>query len=793
MRTRPSSLIVAVLLVAVSCTGSDQQQGTRSTLPYERGGTLRVTLFDWMNHEFNSRTEDGTGDYTLDPQFEPDPVAWELFRCCLVRTLMSYNGRPTGEGGAIPRPDLAAGPPVVSSDGLTWTFRLKRGLHYAPPLDDTEIVAQDFIRALERGLAPGRFPHPERDGAFLPINTDYDFLYWIIRGAQAYQNGDVSVISGLEASDPHTLRVHLTHPVGDVPYRFAMPFTAPVPAAPSDPTAPFGVATGHEDGFGRFLVASGPYMIEGSEALEPSAPPANQRPVSGYVPGIRLTFVRNPSWDPATDPLRAAYADRIEFILDTNEEEAHHREAVDMRTGRIDIAYFVEGAADAEHEELLPEYRADPELAKRVLIYPADFVEWISINVAVPPFDDVHVRKAVNLAIDKAAIQRVSGGQIEGNPAGHLAWDSVEGNILLSYDPYATSGHRGDATAAQAEMRLSPYDRDGDGRCDEAEACRDVPLPVPYDPASPRFAQVAAIVRSGLASLGIELSPRRMPFEEYFPFVDDPANHVALVLGQGAIKDYPNGSAFFQRFTANPSPDHSLVGASPADLRAWGYAVTEVPDVGRRYDRCAVQTGSSEVQCWADLDQYLMEQVVPRVPLLFHNRQRIFSDRVLDFTYDQFTALPALEQLPLRPGTSPSPMPAPPSPVSLPPIPAGSYRATVTEADLLRFGVPDDPILLDENSGSVTLTIRDGSWTIVQTGPRRYFAPVNEGHYRGLDDQVTFVTDRPFVNAGSSPPMDWSLDGDALRFEVEGCGDLEPAFCAIVTALFEAHPWERVD
>jgi hypothetical protein len=571
-----------------------------------------------------------------------------------------------------------------------------------------------------------------------------------------------------------------------------MPFTAPIPVAPSDPTAPFGVTTGHDDGYGRFLVASGPYMIEGSETVDFSVPPAEQRPVSGYVPGIRLTFVRNPSWEPSTDLLRAAYADRIELVLDTD-GEAHDREAADMRAGRIDVAYFVEGAADPEREELLPEYRADPELAKRLLIYPADFVEWISINVAVPPFDDVHVRKALNLVIDKAAIQRISGGQIEGDPAGHLAWNSVEGNILSNYDPYATSGHRGDAAAARAEMQLSAYDRDGDGRCDhEAAVCRDVPLLVPYDPNFPRYAQVAAILRRGLARLGIELSPHRMPFEEYFPFVDDPANHVALVLAGGAIKDYPNGSAFFQRFTADPAPDHSLVGASPVDLGEWGYDVTDVPDVARRYDRCAVETGAEQVQCWADLDQYLMEQVVPWVPLLFHNRQRIFSGRVTDLTYDQFTSLPSLDQLPLRPGTSPKPMLVPPLPAGVPSIPAGSYAATMTRADLLRFGVPDDPRWLEENAGSFTLTIADGSWTIVQTGPHRYFAPVNEGRYWGMDDQVTFVTDRPFVNAGSSPPMTWSVDGGDLRFEVDGCGDLEAADCANVTAQFEAHPWERL-
>src|SRR2546430_10665120 len=44
--------------------------------------------------------------------------------------------------------------------------------------------------------------------------------------------------------------------------------TAPIPPSPSDPNAMLGVATGHDDDYGRFLVASGPYMFKGSEALD---------------------------------------------------------------------------------------------------------------------------------------------------------------------------------------------------------------------------------------------------------------------------------------------------------------------------------------------------------------------------------------------------------------------------------------------------------------------------------------------------------------------------------------------
>jgi peptide/nickel transport system substrate-binding protein len=81
------------------------------------------------------------------------PSASCLFRCCFVRTLLSSTGRPTEEGGTVLRPDLAAELPEVSPDGLSWTFRLKQGLRYEPPLEGVEITAPDVLRAIQRTAA----------------------------------------------------------------------------------------------------------------------------------------------------------------------------------------------------------------------------------------------------------------------------------------------------------------------------------------------------------------------------------------------------------------------------------------------------------------------------------------------------------------------------------------------------------------------------------------------------------------------------------------------------------------
>ena len=95
--------------------------------PPSSGGTLHVIATEPAFQGF-------------DPQASYTAWPWEVLRCCLLRTLMAFPGVPDFPG-TQPVPDLAAGPPDVSSDGMTWTFHLRPGLHYAPPFQDVEITS----------------------------------------------------------------------------------------------------------------------------------------------------------------------------------------------------------------------------------------------------------------------------------------------------------------------------------------------------------------------------------------------------------------------------------------------------------------------------------------------------------------------------------------------------------------------------------------------------------------------------------------------------------------------------
>jgi len=577
----------------------------------------------------------------LDPQKDYSGVAWELFRCCLLRTLFSYNGRPSAEGGGEVRPDLASGPPEVSADGFTWTIHVEPGIHYAPPLEDLEIVAQDFVRALMR-MASRRVTPDRCNGCY------YTSYYSVIEGFDAYRSGAADTIAGLETPDEHTVVIHLTEPTGDLPDRLALGATAPIPPNPHRPDAVYGVAQGHHRGYGYgpFLVASGPYMIEGAQDLDLSVPPAEQAPLSGWVePGHELVLVRNPSWDPETDELRAAYADRIE-VDDSGVWRPSPARAIAEELASAVEAGTVDHVLDLAYTPAqIRRYRTDPTMQGHLTTASTGLVFYIVMKLPVPPFDDLYVRRAVAYAIDEAKLRRSVahprfGFAFRGQPmvATHIAPDEIEGNLLASYDPYPTSLER-----ARQEMALSRYDRDHDGLCD-APACRSVLALVKRDNMGQAGAEEVA---ASLAAIGIDLQVEFAPSGPFFRRLNDVEEKVPLGVGQGFRYDYLNASTFLPfLFTSEYIGlwNWSLLGATRSQLRQGGYEVTTVPNVDDRIGRCMALTGLAQTECWADLDRYLMEEVVPFVPYLASERTRVVSERVASSSFSPATGVLALDR-----------------------------------------------------------------------------------------------------------------------------------------------------
>ncbi len=627
---RGKAVTLLISLIVVACAApppAPSPSPTTDPSAGRTGGTLRVGM-NIADYEFFQQDPDGAFDHSWDPQTTWANEPFELFRCCLLRTLMSYNGRSTAEGGAELQPDLAADYPTISADGLTWTFNLKPDLHYAPPMADTPIVSGDIIRAIERTVRPD--PISDEPQAFGPYSR---YFIDVIVGAEEFSTGAVSSISGLEAPSPQTLVVRLVDPSGDLGARLAMPAAAPLPE---------GAAEGHDTGYGPYLVASGPYMIEGSESLDPTLPAEQQPAVAGYVPGTSLTLVRNPSWDRATDSLRLALVDRIE-MTQTDDYEA----ALDSTLGDEMDLHFLFDLDPADVTRL----RADSATASQVHVVPSVASDWITMNLAVPPFDDLHVRRAINFITNKAALVEMM--RPDAAIQAHAIPDALENDLLLGYNPYATVGDVGSVEQAKAEMAQSAYDSDGDGVCDSS-VCEQVFMPVRNDmegywPAALSFA-------SELAAIGIELDLEEVEVFDFFEQLFDPSSRTAIAFTAGWSSDYLNASGWFGPLAASASVDNhealnlSMIGASPEDLASWGYSVTHVPSLDSSISACTALTGAVQFECWARVDQYVMERIAPWVPLDNRQSSRVVSPSVREFTFDVALNMPALDQIELDQG-----------------------------------------------------------------------------------------------------------------------------------------------
>jgi peptide/nickel transport system substrate-binding protein len=615
------ALAAVLALVAAACGGDEEEPqatgttGGQETAPtgatgetapaeFTAGGTLNMALLSDVTAGF-------------DPQKEYYATAWAFYRCCLARTLMSYD--PTDPDSSHLVPDLAADMPEISADGLTWVFTLRDGLTYGPPYEDVPITAQDIVRAMERELTP-------------EVASTYFFYYLDtesqggIVGASDFYAGDADTIEGLVAVDDLTLEVHLNRPAGDLGYRLAMPATAPIPE---------GASENHVDDYGRFLVSSGPYMFEGSEQI------TDDTPAPGYEPGQLIHLVRNPSWDPATDPFRKAYVDEMVVVIGGTAEDNQNK----IDAGELDIEY--DGVPPAE---AIRRYSTDPELQGQLFVNSSDGTRFLWMNLAVPPFDDLAVRRAVNFAIDRDGMRRLRGGETAGEIATHMIVPTLLGGNLEGYDPFPSPDHAGDIDAAKAEMANSKYDSNGDGVCDDP-VCENVLFVT--DEASP-YAEQAALVQDNLEPLGITLDvkafERSTMYNKYF----NPKEHVPFGGGAGWFKDYADAYSFVYPLFYGPNildagnTNYPMLGADPDQLEKYGYTqefgVTEVPSVDDKAEECfALTEPADRTTCFAELDQVLTEDIAAYVPFLWDNDIDIVSTRVENYVHSGFDGLMALD------------------------------------------------------------------------------------------------------------------------------------------------------
>ena len=599
------AVAAALAVVATACGGGETTSGPGTSSPTASdvpvGGTLKTAMTQDFFHG-------------LDPTQEYYSVSWAFMRCCMARTLLSYTGKPADEGGGTPVPDLATDLPTVTDDGLTWTFTIKDGVMFGDPLN-REIVAQDFVNAINR------LSDPE-------INSPgYPFFFTDIKG---FSEAEGDQVEGVSAPDDKTFVVELSAPNPDVPYLFAMHATTPMPTELIE--SHYGAVE-----LGQFWVSSGPYQWAGSADVDLEG----KTPATGMDIGKSYVFERNPSWDPATDDIRKAYLDSIE-----NQVGGETQDLLDkVNAGSLD--WCIDCGATAPTLQL---YQNDPELQDRLSIHPADALAYTGLNVFEPPMDDVHVRKALNWALDKDAMWILAGGPPAGVVAGHFVPAGMMGGLNADYDPYATPDNAGDPEAAKAEMAQSKYDEDGDGVCD-GEACTVTALAVTNDKDAIKALE---IMDKSFEPIGISLDIKTLNYNALVTKCSTLDAHTAFCQA-GWGKDYPSPYTFFFPLLdgGENGSNYAFMGATAEDLEAAGYSGFEVDDAGLGLPNItadivacrATPVGPEQDQCWADLDKKVMEEIVPVIPRRFPNDVDVLGERIVAYSYDQSAGVGAPDQM----------------------------------------------------------------------------------------------------------------------------------------------------
>jgi peptide/nickel transport system substrate-binding protein len=602
-------LALAVTLVAAACGGGGGGGGggTQSG-SVQKGGVFRTAQDDFgFTNAF-----DPTGEYLAS--------AFTMYNA-LLRTLVATNHTAGPKGNEL-HPDLATAMPTISSDGLTYTFKLKSGLKFGPPVSRA-ITSKDIEYAFERINTA-------------PLVAQYGQYYFgTIKGMDGKAKSPTP-ISGIQTPDDSTIIFNLTKPTGDFLFRLSMAAAAPVPQEVAKCFTKAG-------DYGRYVISSGPYMLKGSDKLNISSCSA-MKAISGFDPSKQITMVRNPNYVQSTDDLRTNNVDGISISIDTNINDIFNK----VQSGSLDASF-----TNQPPKPILQQYLTQP--AKKNLIHfdSGDRTWYITMNWTTPPFDDIHVRKAANLIMDKAAMLQAWGGASFGQIATHIMPPSVLNDQLTqSYDPYATPGFHGDLGKAQAEMKQSKYDTNKDGLCDAA-ACKNL---VMINRNVTPWTDLEPVVVSSLGKLGIAVKPRELATSAAYTTIQTVKNNIPIALNAGWGKDYADAYTFAAPLFAGTSiiatgnTNYALVGLTPSEASSVGTKIpagVTIPNVDTNIADCEkIQaTDPARTTCWVNFDKTTMEQAVPWVPYLWANNPTINNASLTHYEFDQFSGYVSLTEI----------------------------------------------------------------------------------------------------------------------------------------------------
>lgn len=442
---------------------------------------------------------------TLDPAIGYDWVNWSMIKSLYSR-LMDYE-----PGTPNPVPSLAESF-EVAPDGLTYTFKLRKGVKFS---NGREVVASDVKYSIERAIDP----KTQGPGAG---------FFGAIQGFDDLTGGKATTLAGIETPDEGTVIFKLSRPDATFLHVLAINFASVVPKEAVEAAA---------GDFGKKPVGSGTFVLK------------------DWTIGQHLVFEKNPNYYVKDMP----HIDK--FTVEVGQEPLVA--LLRLQKGEVDIAG--DGIPPAKFLEI----KNSAEGAEMIVDGEQLHTGYITLNTKVKPFDNVKVRQALNMAVNKERVTRILNGRA--TPA-----TQPLPPLMPGYDK-AFTGYAYDVEKAKALLAEAGF----------ADGFETVLYATNTDP-QPRIAQA---IQQDLAAIGVKAEIRALAQANVISAGGTEGEAPMIWSGGMAwIADFPDPSNFY-------GPILGCAGAVPGgwnwswycnkDLDARAVAADSMSDPAKAAERTA--------------------------------------------------------------------------------------------------------------------------------------------------------------------------------------------------------------
>jgi peptide/nickel transport system substrate-binding protein len=521
----------------------------------KEGGTVKVLSYAGLN--------------TMDPSEAYYINAASMLSGLVTRSLTQYV-YDEKSGDMVLIPDLATDLGTPNDDYTEWEFTIRDGVKWE---NGEEVTAEDVRYGILRSFDRATFPEGPA------YSNDYFLDGDKYKGP--YKSG--TDYAGVEV-DGSTLTIKMSKPFPDMPYWGAFPAMGPIPEGSDAP-----------EKYRLHPLSTGPYMFD------------------QYTPEKSLTLVRNPHWDPNTDPGRTQYPEK--YVMDFQTESTKIDQILLNDQGDAQTTLTYDDILPADFRTFQTEHK------DRLVLGPQPCTMYWA-----PDYRQV-TDKAVRQALAYAYPYKdaaLAGGYVEGVTR---IWGT---NLMPPGIPSRTEYNTldkepGETDTAKAKQLLEESGNMG------------YEIKWLFANDDPKSVKGKDVVVKSLEEAGFKASPVATTVADLSTERANPDNKKINVRSAGWCSDWPSGGSWFPPVLQSTNLEEEGTGSN--------YAIFNEPEVDQRISDIQMMPAEKQPAAWNELDEYIAEEYFPLFVLGYGGVAHAHGSKIEGHNIDAVFGMPTWKNI----------------------------------------------------------------------------------------------------------------------------------------------------